>query len=125
MVIGKGIAVMSVLSSLIIAPHIHHATVMKHHEVKSIPTTTTTLVSASKMNEWASVAWCETHGNWKHQGSRYEGGLGIMPINWIYYGGEEFAPHAWQATPEQQVVVAMRIQDGLPTPDRNGECHAW
>ena len=88
-------------------------------------TTTTTLVPASKMVEWGKVAHCETGGNWKHQGWLYEGGLGILHSNWAYYGGYKFAPHAWMATPEQQVVVAMRIQNGLPTPDQNGTCHAW
>ena len=88
-------------------------------------TTTTTLVAASTMVEWGRVAWCETHGNWAHQGNQFEGGLGILAGNWRYYGGTQFAPHAWMATPEQQVVVAMRIQNGLPTPDQNGTCHAW
>ena len=74
---------------------------------------------------WNKVAWCETHGNWKHQGWLYEGGLGILHSNWAYYGGYKFAHHAWLATPQQQVWVAMRIQNGLPTPDQNGTCHAW
>ena len=89
------------------------------------PTTTTTLVAPSVMAEWGKVAWCETNGNWQHQGWLYEGGLGILHSNWAYYGGYKFANHAWLATPEQQVWVAMRIQNGLPTPDQNGTCAAW
>ena len=89
------------------------------------PTTTTTLVAPSVMAEWGKVAWCETNGNWKHQGWLYEGGLGILHSNWAYYGGYKFAHHAWLATPQQQVWVAMRIQNGLPTPDQNGTCAAW
>jgi len=89
------------------------------------PTTTTTLVPLSKMVEWGRVAHCETGGNWKHEGRMYEGGLGILAWNWKQYGGTTYAPHAWQATPEQQVAIAMKIQHGLPTPDQNGTCGAW
>ena len=93
--------------------------------VPTAPTTTTTLVGTSKMVEWGRVAWCETHGNWAYQGNQFEGGLGILHSNWAYYGGYKFAHHAWLATPQQQVWVAMRIQNGLPTPDQNGTCAAW
>ena len=89
------------------------------------PTTTTTLVSPGVMAQWAKVAHCETNGNWKHQGAMYEGGLGILAWNWRYYGGTSYAPHAWQATPEQQVLIAVKIQHGLPAPDQNGTCAAW
>jgi hypothetical protein len=88
-------------------------------------TTTTTLVSQPVMAQWAKVAWCETHANWGHKGSVFEGGLGIMPVNWVYYGGLQYAPHAWLATPEQQVAIAVKIQHGLPAPDQDGTCHAW
>jgi len=93
----------------------------------TVVTTTTVppLVSAADMSQWAKVAWCETHSNWKHQGWLYEGGLGILHSNWAYYGGYKFAPHAWLATPEQQVYVAKQIQQGLGVPDQNGTCHAW
>jgi hypothetical protein len=102
----------------------------------STPTTTTTvtqvttttvppLVSETDMALWSKVAWCETHSNWQHQGWLYEGGLGILHSNWAYYGGYRFAPHAWLATPEQQVWVAKRINAGFGVPDQNGECHAW
>ena len=77
------------------------------------------------IDAWNKVAWCETHGNWKHQGWLYEGGLGILHSNWAYYGGYQYAPHAWLATPEQQVAIAVKIQHGLPTPDQNGTCAAW
>ena len=77
------------------------------------------------IDAWNKVAWCETNGNWKHQGWLYEGGLGILHSNWAYYGGYKFAHHAWLATPVQQVAVAVKIQHGLPTPDQNGTCAAW
>jgi hypothetical protein len=115
------------IGSLIFPGGLNHT---NHKEVIKIPkviqvTTTTTLVPSSKMVEWNRVAWCETHGNWGHQGYLYEGGLGILHSNWAYYGGFKFAPHAWLATPEQQVFIAMKIQNGLPTPDQNGTCAKW
>jgi hypothetical protein len=102
------------------APMVHSAPV----KAPVVTTTTTTLVSPSVMSEWHRVAWCETHANWQHQGGVYEGGLGIMAINWQYYGGTQYAPHAWMATPEQQVAIAIKIQHGLPTPDAE-YCASW
>lgn len=99
-----------------------HSTAVKAPVVTT--TTTTTLVSANDMAEWQRVAWCETHANWKHQGWLYEGGLGILHSNWAYYGGYKYAPHAWLATPEQQVSIAIKIQHGLPVPDAYG-CSPW
>ena len=121
----KTIASIILTASMLITGHSSVADAPKTTTTTIAPTTTTTLVPASKMAEWSKVAWCETHGNWGHQGRTFEGGLGILAINWTYYGGTQYAPHAWMATPEQQVVVAMRIQNGLPTPDQNGTCHAW
>ena len=83
-------------------------------------TPTTEVIAA-----WYKVAWCETHGNWKHEGYLYEGGLGISAYNWKHYGGTEYADHAWQATPIEQIKVALKIQNGLPIPDQNGTCSAW
>ena len=99
--------------------------ITNHSMSSSAPTTTTTLVPASKMVEWGKVAHCETGGNWKHQGAMYEGGLGILAWNWKYFGGLAYAPHAYLATPQQQVAIAIKIQHGLPTPDQNGWCAAW
>ena len=76
------------------------------------------------MAKWNKVAWCETHANWKHEGFKYEGGLGILAWNWQHFGGLKYAPHAWLATSEQQVLVAITIQHGLPVPDAYG-CSNW
>jgi resuscitation-promoting factor RpfA len=96
----------------------------------SAPTTTTTLVSPAIMAQWGKVAWCESHGNWTYNGARYDGGIGISRGNWVAYGGHEFAPAPHLATPEQQVIIAQRIQSANGyagfVPDQNpGECHAW
>lgn len=89
------------------------------------PTTTTTLVSASDFAKWEKVAWCETHGNWQFDGVRYDGGLGIERGNWVKYGGHEFASAPHLATPQEQVVIAMRINAGYDVPDQDGRCVAW
>ena len=83
------------------------------------------LVPVVLMDKWSKVAWCETHGNWSFNGSRYDGGLGIMPGNWLKYGGAKYAPLPHLATPEQQVLVAMEINKGYEIPDQQGECKSW
>ena len=60
------------------------------------------------------TAICETGGDWGMQGSIYSGGLGFLNETWVAYGGLEFAPNAGLATPEQQVIVAERIQPNPP-----------
>jgi hypothetical protein len=91
--------------------------------------TTSTLVPQETMNKWALVAQCETHQNWSHPGPYYQGGLGITPWNWLHYGGGRFAPHAFEATPQEQVWVAIHIQInngvGSYVPDQKGTCDPW
>jgi hypothetical protein len=85
---------------------------------------TVQLVSDYLIGKWNKVAWCETHGRWSRAGYKYDGGLGIMPINWITYGGLEYAPSAHLATPQQQILIAIRI-NGNFIPDQDGNCHPW
>ena len=82
------------------------------------------LVSDYLMGKWSKVAWCETHSNWSRANNNYDGGLGIMPINWITYGGLAYAPAAHLATPQQQVAIAIKI-NGNYIPDQDGSCRAW
>ena len=63
---------------------------------------------------WEKIAKCETDSNWQHKGSNgaghyYEGGLGIYDGTWKTWGGDEFADHAYDATKEQQIIIANRI----------------
>lgn len=63
---------------------------------------------------WDGIARCETGGNWAHvgyarDGSRYDGGLGILHENWLHWGGTEFAPSGDLATRDAQIVVAERM----------------
>jgi len=71
---------------------------------------------------WSRVAMCEEGGNWQTEGSRFSGGLGITRANWVIYGGLQYAPSAGEATPDQQIMVAERIQ--YSPPDQYG-CSSW
>jgi Transglycosylase-like domain len=69
---------------------------------------------------WDRIAACESGGNWSiHSGNGYSGGLQFSNSTWIAYGGQQFAPQAWQASREQQIVVAQRIHDA------QGSYRAW
>jgi len=74
------------------------------------------------MAEWEKVAICEEGGNWAVRGSTYSGGLGISNVNWVAFGGTQFAANAADATPAEQVIIARRIQ--LNPPDQYG-CASW
>lgn len=86
----------------------------------TFPTIAVTNVSQASMfpiplvSYWEKIAKCETDGNWQHKGGNgaghyFEGGLGIYDGTWDNWGGEEFADHAYDATKEQQIIVANRI----------------
>lgn len=63
---------------------------------------------------WDRVAWCESGGNWAiNTGNGYSGGLQFLHASWRAYGGREFAPLAYQASREAQIVVAERILDDV------------
>lgn len=61
------------------------------------------------MADWNAVAGPESGGNWAiNTGSGYYGGLQFDQPTWKRHGGEEFAPRADLATPDQQMTVADR-----------------
>lgn len=86
------------------------------------------LVSPEVMAKWQKVAQCEQGGNWHVRGSLYSGGLGITEENWMKYGGWKFGAE-YAASPEQQIVIAVRIQTaaGIPdyVPDQFGCGRGW
>ncbi|HWH33599.1 MAG TPA: transglycosylase family protein [Egibacteraceae bacterium] len=60
---------------------------------------------------WDQLAQCESGGNWSiNTGNGYSGGLQFHPGTWTGHGGGEYAPTASQATREQQIAVAQRVQ---------------
>jgi len=59
---------------------------------------------------WDAVAQCETGQNWATNSvPGYSGGLGFANRYWAAFGGTEFSQLPYQATREQQIVVAQRI----------------
>lgn len=60
---------------------------------------------------WDSIAQCESGGNWAiNTGNGYHGGLQFNPGTWNAYGGGQYAATADQATREQQIAVAEKVQ---------------
>jgi len=83
------------------------------------------MVTPTEFAQWSKVNICEEHGNWHVVGSKFQGGLGISVDNWASNGGIFFAVSGATATPDEQIVVAMRVQGPAPTPDQNGKCKKW
>jgi hypothetical protein len=100
--------------------------VIGHKEVAPVvppPTPVVTdTVTPGERAAWDRVAMCEEGGNWRANGPRFSGGLGITRANWSIYGGLRYAPVAAMATPDQQIMVAQRIQGHAP--DQRG-CSSW
>lgn len=82
------------------------------------------MVTPTEFAQWSKVNVCEEGGNWHVIGSKFSGGLGISVANWYNNGGTFFAVSGAAATPDEQIVVAMRIQHQAPTPDQSG-CLKW
>ncbi|MDA8397163.1 MAG: transglycosylase family protein [Actinomycetota bacterium] len=80
-------------------------------------------VSPALEAAWMNVAVCENGGR-NVDGSVYSGMLGISLANWYAYGGTQYASTPYQATFDEQIAVAMRIQAGAPIPDQSF-CAAW
>jgi hypothetical protein len=67
-------------------------------------------------DRWDQLAQCESGGNWAtNTGNGFGGGLQFMHqrsySTWLSFGGGEFAPHPWEASREQQIVIAERVLD--------------
>ena len=68
-------------------------------------------------DRWDQLAQCETGGNWAtNTGNGFGGGLQFMHgsgySTWLSFGGGEFAANPWDATREQQIVIAERVLAG-------------
>lgn len=74
----------------------------------------TTNSEPSDGSRWDQLALCESGGNWAHNtGNGFGGGLQFMHQSsystWLSFGGGEFAPHPWEASREQQIVIAEKV----------------
>ncbi|WP_214403336.1 transglycosylase family protein [Pseudonocardia lacus] len=66
--------------------------------------------NAASDSTWDRLADCESSGNWSiNSGNGYHGGLQFSPRTWNAFGGQEFAPRAYEASREEQIVVAERV----------------
>jgi hypothetical protein len=92
--------------------------------LQAAATTTTTTVKPRPVtaanfapgdgSRWDQLAACECGGNWAcNTGNGFGGGLQFMHQSnystWRSFGGTEFTEHPWQASREQQIVVAERV----------------
>ncbi|WP_306430130.1 resuscitation-promoting factor [Corynebacterium phoceense] len=60
---------------------------------------------------WDTIAQCESTGNWAiNTGNGFSGGLQFTDSTWQAFGGGEYASQAWQASREQQIAVAQKVQ---------------
>ncbi|MGC4940708.1 transglycosylase family protein [Kribbella sp. DT2] len=60
---------------------------------------------------WDRIAECESGGNWKtNTGNGYSGGLQFSRQTWGAYGGDKYAPEAYQASKAQQIAIAEKVR---------------
>lgn len=80
-------------------------------EVSVEPVESKPAPAVSDGSVWDSIAQCESGGNWAiNTGNGYQGGLQFNPQTWNAYGGGEYAASADQASREQQIAVAEKVQ---------------
>jgi hypothetical protein len=61
--------------------------------------------------KWDKLAKCESTNNWNaNTGNGFKGGLQFTDSTWKEFGGKQYAPHPHQATREEQIAVAKRVQ---------------
>ncbi len=60
---------------------------------------------------WDALAQCESNGNWHiNTGNGFYGGIQFMLSTWLNMGGGQYAYYPHEATREQQIEVATRLQ---------------
>lgn len=68
-------------------------------------------VSYSGGGIWSCIAQYESGGDWSiNTGNGYYGGLQFTEGSWLGYGGGSYAQYASEATPSQQIAVAVKLQ---------------
>lgn len=62
-------------------------------------------------SRWDRLAQCESKERWSaNTGNGYRGGLQFSDATWKAYGGGRYAPSAHQASREEQIEVASKVQ---------------
>jgi uncharacterized protein YabE (DUF348 family) len=83
---------------------------IEYHGTKAVKAPKPNFASGNTV--WDQLAQCESGGNWAiNTGNGYSGGLQFAPSTWLNNGGGAYAPYAYQATREEQIIVATRIRD--------------
>lgn len=59
---------------------------------------------------WDRLAKCESGGNWSETSGTFEGGLQFLNSTWLAQGGGKYARHAYDATREEQIAIAKKLQ---------------
>lgn len=69
-------------------------------------------VSPESNATWDRLAMCESTQNWEADtGNGFKGGLQFTDSTWNEFGGEQFASSPDEASREQQIRVAKKVQD--------------
>jgi resuscitation-promoting factor RpfA len=69
-------------------------------------------VSPDANATWDRLAMCESTQNWDADtGNGFKGGLQFTDSTWSRFGGERYADAPDEASREQQIAVAKRVQD--------------
>ena len=67
--------------------------------------------AAADSGVWDRIARCESGGDWHiNTGNGYYGGLQFAASTWRAYGGTAYAATADQASKDQQIAVATKVQ---------------
>lgn len=68
--------------------------------------------TVEKTATWDKLAHCESTGNWQADtGNGFKGGLQFTPSTWKSFGGGEYAASPENASKQQQIEVAKKVQD--------------
>jgi hypothetical protein len=95
-------------------PATHHTTPRSTASHPASHKAATSSSNVSNLSRWDRIAHCESGGQWGHvpvtnKFGTFSGGLMIMNQVWRQFGGQQFAPLAYQASKAQQIIVAERI----------------
>jgi hypothetical protein len=81
-------------------------------------------VTPLEFAEWSRVAKCEEGGRWNVQGDQYSG-IGFLNTTWIAEGGLKYAPNAGLATPDEQILIAEKVEGYSGYVPDQGYCASW
>ncbi|MEJ2886224.1 transglycosylase family protein [Actinomycetospora aeridis] len=69
-------------------------------------------VSPESNATWDRLAMCESTQNWEADtGNGFKGGLQFTDSTWSEFGGERYASSPDEASREEQIRVAKKVQD--------------